>query len=56
VVTQNYTLLNARLTAQPLKCLELFVAGNNLLNTTYQINSGYPMPGINYNAGFNLRF
>jgi len=56
VVTQNYTLLNARLTAQPLKYLELFVAGNNLLNTTYQINSGYPMPGINYNAGFNLRF
>jgi len=56
VVTQDYALLNARLTALPLKYLELFVAGNNLLNTSYQINNGYPMPGINFNAGFNLRF
>jgi len=56
VVTQNYALFNARLTAMPMKYLELFVAGNNLLNTTYQINNGYPMPGINFNAGFTLRF
>jgi len=56
VVTQNYTLFNARLTALPMKYLELFVAGNNLLNTTYQINNGYPMPGINFNTGFTLRF
>jgi len=56
VVTQNYALFNARLTAMPMKYLELFVAGNNLLNTTYQINNGYPMPGINFNTGFTLRF
>ena len=56
VVTQNYALLNARLTARPMKYLELFVAGDNLLNQQYEINSGYPMPGINFNAGFNLRF
>ncbi len=52
----NYLLLNARLTARPLKYLELFVSGNNLLNQQYQINYGYPMPGINFNAGFNVRF
>ena len=55
-VTQNYALLNARLTVRPVKSLELFVAGNNLLNKSYEINSGYPMPGINFNAGFNLKF
>jgi len=56
VLTQSYALLNARLTARPMKYLELFVSGNNLLNQQYEINSGYPMPGINFNTGFNLRF
>ena len=54
--TPDYLLLNARLSARPLKQLEVFVVGNNLTNTQYQINWGYPMPGINFNAGFNLRF
>jgi outer membrane receptor protein involved in Fe transport len=36
--------------------LEVFVDGNNLTNTQYQINWGYPMPGINFNAGFNVKF
>jgi len=52
----NYLLFNARLTVRPMKYLELFVSGNNLLNQQYEINSGYPMPGINFNTGFNLRF
>ncbi|MDP4238985.1 MAG: TonB-dependent receptor [Bacteroidota bacterium] len=56
MVTQNYALLDARLTARPLKYLELFVSVNNLLDQQYQINYGYPMPGINFNAGFNVRF
>ena len=54
--TVNYGLLNARLSVKPLNKLELFVAGNNLLNTQYQINYGYPMPGIYFNTGFNVRF
>jgi len=53
--TVNYGLLNARLSVKPLNKLELFVAGNNLLNTQYQINYGYPMPGIYFNTGFNVR-
>jgi len=56
VVTQSYALLNARLSAKPIKNLEVFVAGNNLTNSQYQINYGYPMPGINFNTGFNLKF
>lgn len=55
-VTQNYVLLNARLSARPVKNLDIFVMGNNLLNQQYEINAGYPMPGINYNVGFNVRF
>ena len=54
--TQNYTLLNARLSAKPINLLELFIAGNNLLGQQYQINYGYPMPDIYFNGGFNLRF
>lgn len=56
LTTQNYALLNARLSVKPTKILELFVAGNNLLNQQYQINYGYPMPGINFNAGLNIKF
>jgi len=52
----NYLLLNARLTARPVKYLELFVEGNNLLNQQYEINYGYPMPGININIGCNVMF
>lgn len=56
VIENGYFLLNARLTAKPIKNLEIFVAGNNLMDSRYQINYGYPMPGINFNAGFNAKF
>jgi outer membrane receptor protein involved in Fe transport len=56
VIEPNYFLLNARLSCRPLTKLEVFVTGNNLLNQSYQINYGYPMPGINFNAGFNFKF
>lgn len=54
--TQSYTLINVRFSAKPMKELEIFVAGNNLLNQQYKINYGYPMPGIYFNTGFNIRF
>jgi len=56
VIQPDYFLLNARLTAYPLKQLDVFVAANNLLNQQYEINHGYSMPGINFNAGLNVRF
>ncbi len=52
----SYLLLNARIAAQPLKNLEVFVMGNNLLNQQYEINDGYPMPGINVLGGVKLTF
>lgn len=56
VKEQNYTLVNLRVAVQPLKQLELFVMGDNLLNEKYEINDGYPMPGINFMGGLNLKF
>ncbi len=52
----DYLMLDARLTVRPMKYLELFISGNNLLNQQYEVNYGYPMPGINFNTGFNVRF
>jgi iron complex outermembrane receptor protein len=56
LVNQSYALLNVRLSARPTKFLELYIAGNNLTNSQYQINYGYPMPGINFYGGVNVRF
>ncbi|MDX9920498.1 MAG: TonB-dependent receptor [Paludibacter sp.] len=53
--TESYLLLNARLAAQVLPQLNIFVMANNLLNQKYEINYGYPMPGTYVNAGVNVR-
>jgi iron complex outermembrane receptor protein len=53
-IQPNYLLLNARLACIPIKNLQVFVSGNNLLNKSYQINYGYPMPGINFNGGVKI--
>ncbi len=56
LIQPDYLLLNVRLAVRPLKQLEIFADANNLLNQQYQINYGYPMPGINFNFGFNVKF
>jgi len=56
IIESGYILLNARISARPMKQLEVFVAGNNLLNQQYEINYGYPMPGIYFNTGINVKF
>lgn len=53
---QNFTLMNARISAKANKNIEVFIAGHNLLNETYEINYGYPMPGINFHGGLNVSF
>ena len=53
--TENYLLLNARLAAQVLPQLNIFVMANNLLNQKYEINYGYPMPGTYVNVGVNVK-
>lgn len=51
---ENFLLWNARVSYQLTDMVQLWVNGDNLLNTKYQINDGYPMPGIAFMAGFNL--
>jgi len=53
---ENYFLLNAGVKYRPLKWAEIYVSGKNLLDKKYQINYGYPMPGINLMTGLNLKF
>ena len=53
---EDFLLWNARVSYQLTDMVQLWVNGDNLLNTKYQINAGYPMPGIAFMAGFNLSF
>ncbi len=55
-LTEDYLLVNASLAWKLLPFAELFVSGKNLLDQTYQINHGYPMPGIHFMSGINVSF
>lgn len=55
-ITENYTLLNARVNVQILKYLNVFVLVNNLLNQEYEINYGYPMPKFNFSTGIKISY
>ncbi len=55
-VTETYTLLNARASAQLSRTVNIYLSGNNLLNKHYEINYGYPMPGINWNTGVKINY
>lgn len=56
--TENYALLNARAayTFQFKRPITLFVKGENLTATKYQINYGFPMPRATVMAGAEWRF
>ena len=51
---ENFLLWNARVSYQISDMIGVWVNGDNLLNTKYQINDGYPMPGIAFMAGLTL--
>ena len=51
---QSFTLVNARASVKPIKNIELFVNVKNILDQKYEINYGYEMPGIHFNAGLNV--
>lgn len=55
-ITEDFLLWNARVSYQLTDMVQLWINGDNLLNTKYQINAGYPMPGIAFMAGVNLSF
>jgi outer membrane cobalamin receptor len=56
VIQDHYTMLKAKAAYHLNKLLEVYIIGDNLLNYNYQINNGYPMPGITAFAGINFHF
>jgi len=53
-VKDNFTLLDAKIGYQLTKELGLFCKADNLLNSTYQMNYNYPMPGATILGGIKL--
>jgi iron complex outermembrane receptor protein len=53
-VKSSYGLLDAKVSYRPLRMFEVFVKGENLTDTDYEILTAYPMPGITVMVGINL--
>lgn len=54
--TENYTLLDIRGMYQITPKINAYITGRNLLDTAYQLERGYPMPGVNVISGIQLKF
>lgn len=54
--TEDYTLVDARVAYRPVKWMEVFTKGDNLLGKKYETMAGYPMPKATFMGGvsFNL--
>lgn len=52
----DFILWNARSSYNISKVVKLFLKGENLLNQRYEINAGYPMPGITIFGGADFKF
>ena len=53
---ESYTLLNAKAMYQLTKNLKVYVSGENLLDTNYEVKRYYTMPGTTVFAGLNIVF
>ncbi|MBS0001092.1 MAG: TonB-dependent receptor [Cyclobacteriaceae bacterium] len=54
--SENYVLLDLKINWQTMSWLNLFVDLNNIFDTSYQIDRGYPLPGFNVIAGLEFRY
>jgi iron complex outermembrane receptor protein len=52
--TTNFTLVDARISYRPLKWMEIFVKGENLLGKKYETMVGYPRPEATFMGGLSL--
>lgn len=55
-ITESFVLWNLRAQYRLNDCLTLWLRGDNLLAQQYEINAGYPMPGLTVMGGFNINF
>ena len=53
---QNYAIVNTRISYQIIKLIQVFLNLDNITDTRYVINRGYPMPGFTIMGGFKLTF
>jgi len=56
VNNESYTLLNAKAMYQITPNLKAYLSGENLLDTNYEVNRFYTMPGATVFAGLNVTF
>jgi outer membrane cobalamin receptor len=56
VTTENYALLDLKVNWKAMNWVNIFVDVNNIFNTDYQIDRGYPLPGFNVLAGLEFRY
>ena len=54
--TEEFVLWDLQVQYRPVRWLQLWVRGENLLAQRYEINAGYPMPKATAMAGVNLNF
>ncbi len=55
IIENNYFLLGTKISYRALKYLSIFLSGENLLNQDYQMLYDYPMPGISFMSGLNIK-
>lgn len=53
-LTTDYTLVDARVAYHPLKWMQVFVKGENLLGKKYETMIGYPMPKATFMGGISM--
>lgn len=54
-LSESYSLVNLMFSYMFTQNIEFFVSGKNLLDQSYSINHGYPMPGMTVFTGINLK-
>ncbi len=55
IIEKNYVLAGAKVNYRALKFLSIFLSGENLFNQEYQMLYDYPMPGISFMSGMNIK-
>ena len=55
-VKESFALWNARINYQALKGMDIFLRGENLLGQSYEIMTGYPMPGTTVFGGIRIHY
>jgi outer membrane cobalamin receptor len=55
VIQKSYVLAGTKISYKPFKFLSIFLSGENLFNQDYQMLYDYPMPGISFMSGLNIK-